>query len=273
MNRALFFKTLRDYRVLIIILILAIIIFELLAVRMLLEGVKDLYMVRLMLERPFIKTLVRLTFGADLAGDLNATTLATVGLAHPLLWLLCWTLVVTISTGVISGEIGRGTADLLLTLPISRARVYVSTSLVWLLAVIPASFAPLLGLWLGQTVFPLHERLDFGRLWQVSVDFCALNWCIAAVATCVSSLVRRRTTAVGIVMAGLVFSDLVNLLVPFWDAIRPISVLGFLHYFRPLVIVRSGHVPWGDVGTLLGIAIVAWLVGLFCFSRRDVPAA
>ena len=198
MNRAVFWKTFRDYRLLVTILILAIVLFELLAVRMLLEGVRDLGMVRIWLDRPLLKTLVRLVFGGDLVGDLTATTLSTVALAHPLLWALCWILVVTIPTGVLSGEIGRGTADLLLTLPLSRGRIYLSTSAVWIAAVVPASFAPLLGLWLGQQVFPLPERLEFGRLWQVSVNFCALNWCIASVAMCVSSLVRgvgRRSGA------------------------------------------------------------------------------
>ena len=272
MNRAVFWKTFRDYRLLVTILILAIVLFELLAVRMLLEGVRDLGMVRIWLDRPLLKTLVRLVFGGDLVGDLTATTLSTVALAHPLLWALCWILVVTIPTGVLSGEIGRGTADLLLTLPLSRGRIYLSTSAVWIAAVVPASFAPLLGLWLGQQVFPLPERLEFGRLWQVSVNFCALNWCIASVAMCVSSLVARRGTAVGIVVAALLVSDLINLLVPSWEVVRPIAGRGFLHYFRPLVIVRNGQVPWHDVGILLSVALAAWLAGWWHFARRDIPA-
>jgi hypothetical protein len=75
MNRAVFWKTFRDYRLLVTILILAIVLFELLAVRMLLEGVRDLGMVRIWLDRPLLKTLVRLVFGGDLVGDLTATTL------------------------------------------------------------------------------------------------------------------------------------------------------------------------------------------------------
>lgn len=272
MNGAVVRKTVRDYLLLILILIASIVIFEVLVVRILIEAARDLELVRVWLERPLIKMFIRLALGADLMGDLTPTTLSVMGLAHPLLYVLCWTLVLTVASGVLAGEIGRGTADLLLTLPLSRGTVYLSTSLVWWLALIPASLAPLLGLWLGERIFPLSEPLDYTRLWRVSVNFLALNWSVAGLTMCISSLVSRRGTAVGVVMAVLLASDLINLLVQFWHAVKPFAFLGFLHYFKPLLVLRRGQLPWGDMTVLLGVGLVAWSIGYWRFARRDIPA-
>lgn len=272
MNWAVVRKTVRDYLVLMMVLIVSIVLFEVLVVRILLEAAKDLELVREWLDRSLIKVFIQLVLGADLMGDLTPTTLSTLGLAHPLLYVFCWSLILTIATGVLAGEIGRGTADLLLTLPVSRSAVYISTSVVWWLVLIPASLAPLLGLWLGERAFPLSEPLDFARLWPVSVNFLALNWGVAGLTMCVSSFVSRRGTAVAVVMAVLVASDLINLLVPFWEAIKPYAFLGFLHYFKPLVVLRSGHLPWGNMTVLLGVAVIAWSIGYWRFLRRDIPS-
>ncbi|MCK4342859.1 MAG: ABC transporter permease subunit [Phycisphaerae bacterium] len=272
MSRAVLLKTLRDYLLLTVILTLSIVLLELMIVRVLVEAAHDLEMLRSWLERPFMKTLIRLALGADLVGDMTPTTLATFGLGHPLLYALSWTLLLTIGTGVVAGEIGRGTADLLLTLPVSRRAVYTSTSVAWVLAAILASASPLVGLWLGERAFPLPEPLDFSRLWPVAANFLALNLSIGGVTMFVSSLVSRRGIAVAVVLSVLFASDLVNLTVQFWDALKPISFLGFLHYYRLLPVVRSAELPVGNILTLLAIAAVAWTLGLWRFSRRDIPA-
>jgi ABC-2 type transport system permease protein len=179
----------------------------------------------------------------------------------------------TIGTGVIAGEVDRGTADLLLTLPVARRTVYVSTSVAWVLAAVLVSAAPLPGLWLGEHLCPLPEPLEFRRLWPVSVNFLALNLAVASVTMFVSSLLSRRGKAVGILLGALLASDLLNLLSQFWEAIQPLSFLCFAHYYRLLPVVRSGQLPLGDIGTLLTLAVSAWLLGLWHFCRRDIRAA
>jgi ABC-2 type transport system permease protein len=272
MSRAVLLKTLRDAALLTVILTLGVVALEMAIVRALLEFGKDLENFRRWLELPLIRDLLHIILGSDMLGDLTPTTMATFGLGHPLLWALSWTLLLTIVTGVIAGEVDRGTADLLLTLPISRTAVYASTTVAWVLAAALISFAPLLGLRLGELVCPLSEPLRFRQLWPLSVNLFALNLSVAGVTMLVSSLVSRRAVAVGLVLAGLLASDLVNLLVQFWDAVRPFAFLGFLHYYRPLPVVRSGALPWSDIGALLGVAVTAWLVGLWYFRRRDIPA-
>lgn len=274
MSRAILLKTLRDYWLLTLIVTLALVAFEALMVRFLLiEIAGDIELLRTWLELPLIRTMVKLALGGDLVGELNASTLATVGLAHPLIYAATWALLLAMATGVTAGEIGRGTADLLLALPVSRASVYISTSLAWALVTIPICLLLVPGLWLGTRLFPIEESLQYGRLALVTVNLWVLNLSIAAVTMCIGSIVSRRGVAIGIALTGLLISDLLNFIAQFWKAAEPLAVVGFLHYYRPLPIVRTGVLPPGDITVLLTVGAVAWLIGLAVFTRRDIPAA
>jgi ABC-2 type transport system permease protein len=273
MSRAVLLKALRDAAVLALLLTLGVVLLEMAVVRALLEISKHLEDLRRWMELPLVRNLLHIALGADFAGDYTPTTLITFGLGHPLLYALSWTLLLTVGTGVIAGEIDRGTADLLLTLPVSRTAVYTSTSAVWVLCAGLVSFASLLGLYLGERVCPLSRPLQFAHIWPLTVNFYALNLAVGGVTMMVSSFLSRRAVAVGIVLAVLLFSDLINFLSQFWDRVRPFAFLGFLHYYRPLPVVRSGALPVQDILVLLGVGVVAWCVGLWYFRRRDIPAA
>jgi len=67
-------------------------------------------------------------------------------------------------------------------------------------------------------------------------------------------------------------SDVMNLVAQFWEQAQVVRVFGFLHYYRPLVIARTGALPAGDMTVLAVIAIACWLAGLWHFARRDIPA-
>ncbi len=272
MSRAVFIKTLRSALPLMVLATISIVLFEILMVRMVHEAITDLDLIRAWLDRPLIKMIVRLALGADLAGDLTPTTLASFFFVHPFMLAVAWTLILTLTSSVPAGEIGRGTADLLLTLPVSRVRVYVSTSLVWILACLPISAAPWVGLLLGQYVFPLDEPIEMYRLAPVSYNLLALHLSVCGLTTMFSGICSRRGTTVGIVLAILLASDLLNLVAQFWEVVRPISVLGFLYYYRPLPIVRAGAAPLDDMGVLVAVGGLAWLIGLWRFTRRDIPA-
>lgn len=272
MNRALLLKTLRDRTPLLVVLMLGIVALELAIARMLIELGANLAHVEVWLELPLIRNMLELILGADLLGDLTPTTSATFGLAHPMLWVLAWAMALTVGTGVLAGEMDSGTADLLLTLPISRRTVYVTTSTVLLFGTVLLSVTPLAGLWLGLRIWPPEQPVEFRRLWPVAANLAALNAAVAGVTMLVSSVVSRRGKAVGYVLGALLVSDLVNVLAQYWSVAKPISFLGFLHYYRPLLTVRSGQLPWDDILVLLALALSTWLAGLWYFCRRDIPA-
>lgn len=270
MNTAVLRKTARDAWWLLVFVPLAIVAFEVLLVRAFGELPPE---AAALLERSFVKRFVTMLLGADLTAQFTATGLVTIGLAHPFVYAVTWALLLTVCTRTTVGEIDRGTADLLLTLPLSRAAVYASAALIWVPAAAAASGATLAGLALGQWLHPLWEPVDLRALRVVAVNLFALHVSVGCVTTCVASAASRRGTTTAIVLSGLLASFLLNFLATLWPAMGRVAALGPLHYYRPLVAVRTGQWPVADLAVLGAVAAVSWLAGLWCFCRRDIPAA
>jgi len=271
MNAAIIRKTVRDCAGIYLRMLQAVIVFELLFIRAMGEFSQE--MSQLWLQQPMVRRMIQMLIGYDLATDLTPTSLMTIGLAHPLLFAFTWTFVIAITTRVLAGEVDRGTADLLLSLPVSRTQVYASVSIVWLFLGIPLNLGPLLGMWLGQRYFPLWKPIELQKLWYPTINLMCLYICIGCIATLYSSIAIRRGIAIGISMATVLFSLVIMFLAQFWRLPPAVMKLSLLNYYRPLLVIRSHEWPVRDMAVLLGVGLTAWIAGAIWFARRDVPAA
>lgn len=271
MNIAVVRKTLRDSLPLLLITAAGIILFEAIFVRVMSDLAAEL--LRFWTRQPGLKRMIQLLIGGEIDLDISATGLITIGMAHPLLFALTWAFILTGTSRVISAEIDRGTADVLLGLPLSRWSYYVSVTSVWLVGGVLLTAAPLAGVWLGERLSPLDEPFDFGRLLLVALNLFALYLAIAGTSMLASACFTRRAAAIAVVLAGLLASFLINFLSQFWGPAEYFSFLGLLDYYRPLAVVRDNALPARDVAVLAGVAATTWCVGLWRFCTRDVPAA
>lgn len=266
----------RDSRLVWLLVLIGILVFEVMFLRAIREFGDD---VRAQLLRlPFIRRFIRTLVGADMGDDFTATTLMTIGFVHPVVLTLTWGLLVTHSSRVLAGEVDRGTADMTLSLPISRARYYTGVSFALLLMGLPIFFAPLFGIAIGERIFPLSEPVDLSRLAIISVNFAALFVGIGGLAMMTSAMSDSRGRAIGVVVGVLLASMLVNYLVPFFeeaklDFIHYAKYVGVLQYYQPLQVLREGRLPLDDVGVLVAMGLGCWAFGLWRFCRRDIPAA
>ncbi|MFQ5462589.1 MAG: hypothetical protein ACE5E5_08180 [Phycisphaerae bacterium] len=270
MSFALAHKTWRDFRVLWLILTLAIILLETVFVGVIANFAKEFeYMQR---QMPIFQQVARMLLGADLGGEITPMALVTIGFAHPVLFACNWVFLLSISTKTIAGEIDAGTIDLIATLPVSRLRMFASLSAVWILAGIPISLAPVLGAWIGTRVFAIPAPLQLGNFLLLSVHLYTVYLCVGAVGMFVSAVVSRRGPAIGVLLGWLLASFLLNFLAQIWSAVEPIDFLFLLHYYRPLPVVRTGALIPGDLVVLLVVAAVFWTAGAIRFQGRDIPA-
>ncbi len=228
---------------------------------------------QLWLGAKILRSLLPALTGAEIpAGGSFATAFLTVGYAHPVLYALMWAFALTTCSRLVAGEIERGTADLLLTLPVSRARIYVSVSLVWMAAGAVMCVSTLAGTRLGHATFTAGHAPGYGRLAVVALNLWLLYLATGCASLCVSSWTSRRGPAIGWVLAVLISSFLLNFLAQFWTPAKHFKWLGVLHYYRPLPIVMESGWPGRDLAVLAVLSIVLWSAGLWRFIRRDIPA-
>jgi hypothetical protein len=271
MNGALVQKTVRDNALLFAITAVAVVLFEILfvlAVRTL--GPELLAFVA---RRSFLQNIFRMLLSLDLRGGATASMLVVLGFVHPFLFATTWGFMIAMGTRVTVGEVDAGTADLLLSLPISRVSVYVSTSVVWIAAAALLSLSVWLGLWLGTLIFPMRGPVELGRLGIAAVNLFVLYLAIGGTTSLVSCSLNRRGVAVAILIAILLFSFLINFMAVFVAFFRTISFLGLLDYYRPVESARDGTWPIRNLLILGTIAVVGWSLGLIIFQRRDIPVA
>jgi ABC-type transport system involved in multi-copper enzyme maturation permease subunit len=270
-NRAVLRRAFRDTRALLLALTLVVLGFEVLFVFVI--GELSGQLIAFWKQMPFVSKVLRALVGIDPGRDVSFASMVAIGLIHPFLLAVLWTFLLVVCSRDTVGEIDRGTADLLLTLPVSRAAVYTSTTVVWIGAVAVLALATWAGIWIGGRAFDSPEPVDAGRYLRPLISLVALSAAIGCATMCASSFLVRRGYAIAVVLAALLLSFLLNFLAAFVPLLQPLCVLGVLYYYRPVDIVRDNAIPWRDVTVLLSSGAALWTIGLWRFCRRDIPAA
>ncbi len=220
----------------------------------------------------FLRNIFQVLFNIDLSQQVSMNTLMMVGYTHPVVFVIGWGFLITTCTRVTVGEIDRGTADLLLTLPISRLCVVGNTSLVWSLCAAVLAGSVWLGSWLGSLMITLPQPFNMAGFAIASVNLLLLLLAVGGLSVLISSLFNRRGIAIAVTASLLVASYVINFLEAFSDFFQRISFLGVLYYFRPVDVVRMTEVPWGHLLILAACFAICWTIGTIVFCRKDIPA-
>jgi hypothetical protein len=219
----------------------------------------------------FIQKFVGAMLGVDASGQWDMVGFLAFTWVHPVVLALVWTHALLCCTRVPAGEIDRGTADVTFTLPVTRWGILRAETLAWLVAGALVLAAGLAGNRWGASFVTLEdERPPLGRIVLVVVNLYCLYLAVGGLSWLASAASNRRGPAMIVVFLVLLASFLLNFLAQFWSVARQLAFLGILDYYRPIYILRDGHVPWRDLGVLLGLAAGLWIAAGVVFARRDV---
>jgi ABC-2 type transport system permease protein len=176
-------------------------------------------------------------------------------------------------SGTLAGEAGRGSLDLLLSTPQSRASVAVQKLAGHIVAVALAMllFAGLTFL-VGQAFALLPgDEIPLSAALSQAVLFGSLMLASGSIAFAAGPFVgRNRALAFGLI--SLFGSTLINgyaSLSPLISSLRPLSFEALTAHHRPL----AGITDWPSVATLAGITLVFLAIGVLGFVRRDLGQA
>ena len=220
---------------------------------------------------PFIRRLMTVMIGSDPLEHFNATTVTAFGFTHPMLWVLLVTFAMTITSGVLAGEMDHGTMDLLAVLPITRVAIYNSLWFVAMLLGLPLCWAVWAFVWLGRELAH-NEEIRVDLLVRVTWNLYLVYALIASFSLAISAANSRRGVAVGIAFFFVFYAFVLNVMRAMWPALDVVAWSDFLTYYQALTIIKTEQYQWRDMAILGGAALVWWLVGLIVWVRRDVPA-
>ncbi len=196
---------------------------------------------------------------------------------HVVTLLVCVGWAVGRGSDTICGEIGRGTMDLLVSLPVWRSSLILVPAVAATLgaAVLPASI--MLGIALGLKTVGFPQDVVLLQFTPGAINLFSMIFCLTAITTLLSSLNRDRWRTIAMAVGFYVISLIIEAVARLWPAGAWLHYCTFLSVFQPqeLILLR-GKSPGMQLSynaVLLGIGLLSYTAGIAIFSRRDIPVA
>ena len=220
---------------------------------------------------PLIKPLLTALLGVDPGEQISAQLSQAFLWIHPTVLTLLWAQEVMYCSRLPAGEVDRGTADFLLSLPISKWKLFLAETIGWIVSgVIMLSFS-YSGHLLASMTVQLDMWLSATNTLMVIANLGAVYLAVGSFSFLISAVCDRRGRAIGIVFTVLVASFLLNVLAQFQDWAKHLSGwFSVMEYYRPAIIIQTGEFPWRDVGILVALSVIMWISSGVVFQRRSI---
>ena len=183
---------------------------------------------------------------------------------------------ITRGSDAVSGQLERGTMEMVLAQPVGRGAVFVTQALATTAAALLLALVLLAGTWTAVAFGPWAGKVDPSRFVPPAANVFGLMVCMAGITACVSAADSHRWRTIGILCGFYVFSILAKLVGRMSDGLSWVGYLSVFNAYEPQRLVGGGPDAWrllaGYDGVLLGIGVAAYVVGGLIFARRDLPA-
>jgi ABC-2 type transport system permease protein len=194
---------------------------------------------------------------------------------HIVTLLICVGWALGRGSDTVSGQIERGTMDLIVSLPVWRVTVLAVP------AVVTAAGSALLaasvqsGIMLGLATVHFQDPPAPAAFLPGTINLFCMTFCFSAITALASSWGRNRWSTIGIASGFYIFSLIVKLVARMWPAGEWLFALSFLSAFEPQQLIlmpdATGRTALRDNLTLLGVGLACYVAAAVIFNRRDIP--
>ncbi len=218
-----------------------------------------------------------------------ATTAGRIAIAYddPIVLLLVTVWAISRGSDAVSGELNRGTMEMVLAQPVTRLGVLSSQAGMTLLGSALLAGTALLGTAVGLATITLDQPAALRLFVPAALNLFAITVFLAGLSTMISSGSNYRARTIGIVGGFYAVSMVVKIvgrMAPGWDWLTYFS---FFTPFEPQLLVSDRARAWamwvhqadsfalGGLGydsILIGLGLAFYLIASVIFCHRDLPA-
>ena len=218
--------------------------------------------------------------------DQVATTAGRIALVYvdPIVLFAIGAWAISRGSDAVSGEINRGTMEMLLAQPVHRLELLLTQISVTLFGAVLLALAGWLGIAVAILTVTLEEEVATSIFLPASVNTFALTLFLAGVSTLVSSWDQYRWRTVGLMGAIYVIGVMLEMIGRAVTQLHWLRHFTFMAAYEPQAMTsavigdRAGG--WGDAwsmslesnGILIGLGLAAYVAAAVIFGRRDLPA-
>ncbi|MCD1293681.1 ABC transporter permease [Methanocella sp. CWC-04] len=219
-----------------------------------------------MLQNPAFKAMIgdSITSLSTFEGFMSAELYSYMGLI-----IGCYVAFLTAS--FIAGEIENRTADLLLSLPVSRAGIVISRYM----ALIPVVTLFVLGLVGSAVISAAYINVPVDIVWfaYAGLSFIILGLATGAISMLVSSFLSDSKQSAIISIGIFVLMYFTETIGSMSSSLDTISVLSIFHYVDTPAMLISHTSNLADLGVLVAMTILILALAVLNFQRRDINFA
>jgi len=183
---------------------------------------------------------------------------------------------ITRGSDAVSGQLERGTLEMVLAQPVRRSAVFVTQALATTAAAALLCCVLFAAVFTAVSLGPWAGKVDAVRFVPPACNVFGLMVCMAGIAACVSAADSYRWRTIGILCGFYVFSILAKLVGRLSQSLGWVGYLSILNAYEPQRLVGDPSTSWPLLatydGVLLGLGIAAYAIGAVIFCRRDLPA-
>jgi ABC-2 type transport system permease protein len=176
----------------------------------------------------------------------------------------------------VSGEIGRGTMELVLAQPVRRSSVLAVQAVVTTVGAALLALAAWLGTCQGLWAIGWLDRVEPWHFVPAALNLFSLTFFLAALATFASSRESQRWRTLGLMGAIYIVELVIKVIARLAPKLNWLMYATFFGAFEPQILAthpeRAWQLSWRYDGTLIGLGLVAYLLAGVIFCRRDIPA-
>lgn len=227
--------------------------------------------------------LIQTLMGGSAIAIERAQDMMSIAYVHPLTQVILCVWAIGRAAGAIAGEIDRGTMELLLAQPIRRGQVVLAHFLVDGVAIPLLCLALWTGTWTGTYLAGFHEPSDPKLLVEplrfvpALLNVAALLFAVGGTTLMLSAWGRFRGRVMGLAVLLVLLQFLVNVIGQLWTPAEMFRPFTLFYYYHPQAIILesdwiSQWAVWWRLAVLAGVGTIGYLMALWRFCTRDLPA-
>jgi ABC-2 type transport system permease protein len=213
---------------------------------------------------------------------------AALVFVHPLVEFSAAIWTVARGSDCVSGEIGRGTMEMLLAQPVRRTTVYATQALVTIAGSALLAIAVWCGTALGLRAGQLYEHVSAALYIPPTINLFALMICLGGMTALISACDNVRWRTIGLMAGWYVLSTVLAVVSQIADRWNWLGNVSFLTAYKPQSMVASPDAAWslltyrngsiaglgigGQVVVLFGLGVACYVAGAIVFNHREIPA-
>lgn len=183
---------------------------------------------------------------------------------------------ITRGSDAVSGQLERGTMEMVLAAPVRRTAVFLTQAAAAVVGAALLCGVLLVSVWTAVSWGPWAGRVDPARFAPAVANVFGLMVCLGGIAALVSAADSHRWRTIGIMCGFYVLSILAKLVGRLSRTFSWVGSLSVLEVYEPQRLVGGGMEAWWLLARydalLLGIGLAAYGLGALIFARRDLPA-